>query len=126
MSPGEAVKTLRLERGMSQRELSERTGLTQSAISAIEHEAEPLGLARAVRIAEALGVHYRDILGHRRPIAVADTTRRHRPESGGCAYPDMPHVPNAKTRAAFKELERGGPCSAKDVPSLLAQLNADD
>jgi uncharacterized protein (DUF433 family)/DNA-binding XRE family transcriptional regulator len=47
---------------MTQRELAEKTGLTQPALSAIEHGTEPLGLARAVRIAEVLGVHYRDIL----------------------------------------------------------------
>jgi transcriptional regulator with XRE-family HTH domain len=73
MSPGETVKALRLDRRMTQRELSERTGLTQSALSAIEHGVEPLGLARAVRIAEALGVHHRDILGQR-PTTVADTS----------------------------------------------------
>jgi DNA-damage-inducible protein J len=35
-------------------------------------------------------------------------------------------VPNAKTRAAMREARRGGLPSAKDVPSLLAALNADD
>ena len=69
-TPGEAVKALRLSHGMTQRELSERTGLTQSALSAIEHGSESLGLARAVRIAEVLRVSYRDILG--RSTAVAD------------------------------------------------------
>lgn len=64
-TPGETVKALRLARGMTQRELSERTGIAQSALSAIEHGAKSLGLARAVRIAEALGVRYADILGDR-------------------------------------------------------------
>ena len=71
MSPGETVKALRLDRGMTQRELSKRTGLTQPALSAIEHGGEPLGLARAVRIAEVLGVDYRDIFG--RPTANRST-----------------------------------------------------
>ena len=111
---------------MIQRELSEKTGLTQSALSAIEHGAEPLGLARAVRIAEVLGVSYRDILGQSASVADIPARRKQHREVGGCAYPDMPHVPNAKTRAAMRELERGGLPRFKDVASLMADLNADD
>ena len=36
------------------------------------------------------------------------------------------HVPNAETRAAMREARRGGLRSARDIPSLLAELNADD
>ncbi|MGO9836088.1 MAG: type II toxin-antitoxin system HicB family antitoxin [Polyangiaceae bacterium] len=36
------------------------------------------------------------------------------------------HVPNAKTRAAMREARRGGLPRFKDIPSLLAELNADD
>jgi HTH-type transcriptional regulator / antitoxin HigA len=36
------------------------------------------------------------------------------------------HVPNAKTRAAMREARRGGRRRAKNVPSLLAELNADE
>lgn len=36
------------------------------------------------------------------------------------------HMPNAKTRAAIREGQRGGLRSAKNVSSLLVGLNADD
>jgi DNA-damage-inducible protein J len=38
----------------------------------------------------------------------------------------MPHVPNAKTRAAMKEARKGGLRSAKNISDLMANLNAED
>jgi CRP-like cAMP-binding protein len=37
-----------------------------------------------------------------------------------------PHVPNAKTRAAIRELDRGAGQRFKDVPALMADLNSAD
>jgi transcriptional regulator with XRE-family HTH domain len=42
---------------LSQVELGKRAGISQAAISAIEHGKEPLGLARAQKLARALRVH---------------------------------------------------------------------
>ena len=67
---------------------------------------------------------------YQRSAAVADVPVRrrplNRPDVGGCAYPDMPHVPNAKTRAAIREGQRGGLPSVRGFSSLLVALNADD
>ena len=43
-----------------------------------------------------------------------------------CAYPDMPHVPNAKTRAAMREGQRGGLPRFNDIASFMADLNEED
>jgi DNA-damage-inducible protein J len=42
------------------------------------------------------------------------------------AIPFQLRVPNAKTRAAMEELERGGLPRFRSVSGLMADLNADD
>jgi ribosome-binding protein aMBF1 (putative translation factor) len=48
------VATRRVERGLSQRELAERTGTTQSAIARLERGGRPPRIDTLLRIAEAL------------------------------------------------------------------------
>ena len=73
-------------------------------------------------IHELRGVRETQHLPHgarRRPLS--------HPESmGGCAYPNMPHVPNAKTRAAMREGQRGGLPRFNDIASFMADLNEED
>jgi len=57
ISPGEMLKTIRELQGLSQKELSELTGIPQSNISAIESNHRQLGRERALQFAKALKVH---------------------------------------------------------------------
>jgi len=57
VSVGESVQILRDLQEMSQNELSERTGLPQSTISAIENNRVNLGVERAKILARALKCH---------------------------------------------------------------------
>ena len=57
VSVGESVQILRELQEMSQNELSERTGIPQSTISAIENNRVNLGVERAKTLARALKCH---------------------------------------------------------------------
>ncbi len=57
ISPGEMLKTIRELQELSQKELSELTGIPQSNISAIESNHRQLGRERALLFAKALKVH---------------------------------------------------------------------
>lgn len=57
VSVGESVRILRELQGLSQNELSERSGIPQSTISAIENDRVNLGVERAKIIARALQCH---------------------------------------------------------------------
>ena len=57
VSVGESVQILRELQEMSQNELSERAGIPQSTISAIENNRVNLGVERAKILARALKCH---------------------------------------------------------------------
>ena len=57
VSVGESVQILRELQEMSQNDLSERTGIPQSTISAIENNRVNLGVERAKTLARALKCH---------------------------------------------------------------------
>ena len=57
LTPGRSLQILRELQELTQSELSRRTGIAQSAISAFESGSEELGLKRIKVLAEALGVH---------------------------------------------------------------------
>jgi transcriptional regulator with XRE-family HTH domain len=57
VSVGESVRIIRELQGLSQNELSRRTGIPQSTISAIENDRVNLGVERAKVIARALSCH---------------------------------------------------------------------
>lgn len=57
MSPGEMLKTLRELQELSQSELAELAGMSQSNISALESGARKIGRERALVLAKALKVH---------------------------------------------------------------------
>lgn len=57
VTPGEVVRELRALHGWTQRELAERTGIAQGAISAIERGQDNVGIARAKAFARAFEVH---------------------------------------------------------------------
>ena len=57
VSVGESVQILRELQEMSQNELSERTGIPQSTISAIENNRVNLGVERAKILARTLKCH---------------------------------------------------------------------
>lgn len=54
---GESVRILRELQELSQNELSERTGISQSTLSAIENDRVNLGVERAKVLARALKCH---------------------------------------------------------------------
>lgn len=57
VTPGEMLRTLRELQGLSQSELAEQTGLSQSNISALETGSRNMGRERALVLARALRVH---------------------------------------------------------------------
>ena len=57
LSPAEMVRLLREKNELTQSELAERTGLTQSTISNLENGRTQLGAERAKTLARALRVH---------------------------------------------------------------------
>lgn len=57
VSVGESVRIVRELQELSQNELSQITGISQSTISAIENDRVALGVERAKRIARALKCH---------------------------------------------------------------------
>ncbi len=62
MTPGEMVRTLRELKGWSQVELSEKTGISQANISAIENGRVEIGKQRAIVFAESFNVHPASIM----------------------------------------------------------------
>ena len=57
VSVGESVRIIRELQGLSQKELSVRSGIPQSTSSAIENDRVNLGVQRAKVLAQALACH---------------------------------------------------------------------
>ncbi len=57
VTPGEMLRTLRELQDLSQQQLSELTGISQSNLSAMETDARQIGRERALVLAKALKVH---------------------------------------------------------------------
>lgn len=57
LSPGEALKMIRELQGLTQSDLSKKTGISQSNISALESNARQMGRERAIIFAKALRIH---------------------------------------------------------------------
>ena len=57
MSPGEMLKVLRELQELSQKELAQLAGMTQSNISALESGVRQIGRERSLALAKALKVH---------------------------------------------------------------------
>ena len=57
LSQGEMIKILREKNNLSQNQLAQKTGLTQSTISGLENNKINLGIERAKVLARALNVH---------------------------------------------------------------------
>jgi transcriptional regulator with XRE-family HTH domain len=57
VTPGQMLKTLRELQELSQKELADITGITQSNISALETDARQIGRERALVLGKALKVH---------------------------------------------------------------------
>ena len=57
VSVGKSVRIIRELQGLSQNQLSKMTGISQSTLSAIEHDRVNLGVERAKVLARALQCH---------------------------------------------------------------------
>ncbi|HEU5280908.1 MAG TPA: helix-turn-helix transcriptional regulator [Gammaproteobacteria bacterium] len=57
ITPGEALKMLREQQGLSQAALAKMTGINQSNISSLENNTRQMGRERAITFAKALKVH---------------------------------------------------------------------
>ena len=64
MSVGENIAKLRNEIGLSQRELAEGVGISQSMVAQIERGSKALTVPLAKQIAEKLGKSITDIIGN--------------------------------------------------------------
>jgi transcriptional regulator with XRE-family HTH domain len=58
---GEAVRSARLARGISQEDLAARAGLDRSYMSSIERGAQNPGIVSVLRVANALGMTASDL-----------------------------------------------------------------
>lgn len=74
VSPGESVRLLRELQELSQHELTERCGIPQSTISAIENERVQLGVERAKVLARALKCHPTVLLFPGREVEIESAT----------------------------------------------------
>jgi transcriptional regulator with XRE-family HTH domain len=61
MDIGKNIKRIRKEKGMSQRELAEKLGVTQSVISTYETGNPPQRITTLNKIADVLQVHVREL-----------------------------------------------------------------
>lgn len=57
ITQGEMLRIIREKNGLSQNELAEKSGLTQSTLSSLENNRVSLGVQRAKALAIVLGVH---------------------------------------------------------------------
>ena len=57
LTPGETLKMLREQQGLTQADLAKITGISQSNISALESNVRQMGRERAIIFAKALIVH---------------------------------------------------------------------
>lgn len=57
VTPGDALRIVRETQELSQNQLAELTGISQSNISALENGSRQLGRERAIVFAKALNVH---------------------------------------------------------------------
>lgn len=57
ITPGEMLRTLRELQNLTQQELADKTGLSQSNVSAMENNVSQIGRDRALALAKALHVH---------------------------------------------------------------------
>lgn len=77
ISAGPVLKTLRLERGWSLADVSDKTGIPTSTLSKIENDKTEMTMDRLLRISVALDVNIADILGSPRTEYVSgDRGRR--------------------------------------------------
>ena len=60
--PGVCLRGARARDGMTQKQLSEKTGIPKRHISEMENSKRPIGKAMAKRLSEALGVGYKVFL----------------------------------------------------------------
>ncbi len=63
MTIGENIRKIRKEKGLTQKELGERLGITQSAIGQFENDKTCPTVITILRIADALNVEFSDITG---------------------------------------------------------------
>ena len=57
IAPGEMLRTLRELQELTQKDLADRTGISQSNISAMENNVSKIGRDRALALANVLKVH---------------------------------------------------------------------
>jgi transcriptional regulator with XRE-family HTH domain len=76
VTPGAALKSLRIERGWTLAQVSERTGVPVSTLSKVENGKTELTMDRLLRISVALEVNIADLF--RSPVAEAGTAARAR------------------------------------------------
>ncbi|MEW5815137.1 MAG: helix-turn-helix transcriptional regulator [Spirochaetota bacterium] len=62
VTPGMSLKVYRDNAGLTQAELSKKTGIPVPHISAMENDKRPVGKGSAIRLATALGCDYRRFL----------------------------------------------------------------
>ena len=60
---GENVRRLRIREAMTQRELAQLAGITETTLSRVERDEREPHMSTVRKLAEALGVHPRELIG---------------------------------------------------------------
>jgi transcriptional regulator with XRE-family HTH domain len=82
MDIGKRIRDLREERGLTQREVARRAGLTPSGVGFIEHgQTRNPSAETVVAIARALGVPVEELLAAEEPVPLGDAPREAGPTS---------------------------------------------
>ncbi len=102
LTVGEMLRILREFAEFTQAELEKRSGVPQTAISAIEHDRLDLGADRARKLADALGIHpgallFPDWTPRARRISRLPSKRR-KPKPSAASKRADPSRPRASSR----------------------------
>ncbi len=75
---GQNLRTARLLRGMTLRELGKRSGYSRLYISQLEYGEKDIQLSTAIRLAEAVDAHFPDLLSRSFPLVDTERPRTFR------------------------------------------------
>ena len=60
--PGESIRSLRIQRGMTQKELAEKVGITQQSVNLIEHGKRKIDIGLYIKISEILDPEHTELI----------------------------------------------------------------
>jgi len=119
MNIGEKIKLLRLQNGLTQKELADRAELTKGFISQVEHDVTSISIATLTDVLECLGTNLRDFFSdaveEKIVFGSADYFSSQDKEKGLSVDWIVPNAQKNHMEPILVTLEPGG-CSEKHDP----------